>query len=243
VVIETDAAVVTGAAAGLGRLIAEALAGRGRDLVLVDRSQGGLDDARRAIEDRYAVRVRTRVCDLGSAEAVRSLGAELARDRPIGALVNNAGAWTAGDQYPDAEPDAWWSAMTLNLLTPMLLTQSLWPTLASVSGAVVNVGSSGGSGDDAYGSPEYGAAKAGLRRLTASLGARSEVRVTAVVPGWIGLDRALVEWRALSPQARADAGGLVPPGRVVDAVLRLIERGRPGEVVELEGDWEPEPGS
>ena len=131
--------------------------------------------------------------------------------------------------------------MTLNLLTPMLLTQSLWPTLASVGGAVVNVGSSGGSGDDAYGSPEYGAAKAGLRRLTASLGARSDVRVTAVVPGWIGLDRAVREWRALSPRARADAGGLVPPGRVVDAVLRLIERGRPGKVVELEGDWEPEP--
>ena len=165
------------------------------------------------------------------------LGAELARDQRVGILVNNAGAWTTGDQYPDAAPDAWWSAMTLNLLTPMLLTQSLWPTLASVGGAVVNVGSSGGSGDDAYGSPEYGAAKAGLRRLTTSLGGRSEVRVTAVVPGWIGLDRAVREWRALSPRARADAGGLVPPGRVVDAVLRLIERGRPGEVVELDGDW------
>jgi short-subunit dehydrogenase len=242
VVIQADAAVVTGAAAGLGRLIAEALARRGRDLVLIDRSRGGLDDALRAIEDRYDVRVRTRVCDLGSAEAVRSLGAELARDQRIGALVNNAGAWTPGDQYPDAAPEAWWSAMTLNLLAPMLLTQSLWPMLAATGGAVVNVGSSGGSGDAPYGSPEYGAAKAGLRRLTASLGARSEVRVTAVVPGWIGLDRAVQEWHAIPPDARADAGGLVPPGRVVDAVLRLIERGRPGEVVELVGDWEPERG-
>ena len=238
-----EVAVVTGAAGGLGRLIAEALADRGRDLVLIDRSPGALDDARRAIEDGYDVRVVTRVCDLGSAEAVRSLGAELARDQRVGVLVNNAGAWTAGAQYPDARPDAWWSAMTLNLLTPMLLTQLLWPSLARVGGAVVNVGSSGGSGDDAYGSPEYGAAKAGLRRFTTSLGARSDVRVTAVVPGWIGLDRAVREWHALSPRARADAGGLVPPGRVVDAVVRLIERGRPGEVVELEGDWVPEPGS
>ena len=236
-----DVAVITGAAEGLGRLIAEALADRGRDLLLIDRSPAMLDEARRRLEDRYHVNVGTRVCDLGSAEAVRALGAELARDRRIGALVNNAGAWTAGGQYPDAAPDAWWSAMTLNLLTPMLLTQSLWPALASAGGAVVNVGSSGGSGDAPYGSPEYGAAKAGLRRLTASLGGRSEVRVTAVVPGWIGLDRAVREWRALSPRARADAGGLVPPGRVVDAVLRLIEWGRPGEVVELEGDWEPEP--
>ena len=242
-VIESDAAVVTGAAGGLGRLIAEALADRGRDLVLVDRSQGALDDARRALEDGYDVHVDARVCDLGSAEAVRSLGAELARDPRVGVLVNNAGSWTTGAQYPDAEPEAWWSAMTLNLLTPMLLTQSLWPSLARLGGAVVNVGSSGGTGDDAYGSPEYGAAKAGLRRFTTSLGARSDVRVTAVVPGWIGLDRAVREWRALSPSARADAGGLVSPARVVDAVVQLIERGRPGEVVELEGDWMPEPGS
>jgi short-subunit dehydrogenase len=237
-----DVAVVTGAAGGLGRLIAQALADRGRDLILIDRLPGALDEARRRLEDGYDVHVGTRVCDLGSAEAVRTLGAELARDARVGALVNNAGAWTAGDQYPDAAPDAWWSAMTVNLLAPMLLTQSLWPTLASVGGAVVNVGSSGGTGDDAYASPEYGAAKAGLRRFTTSLGARSDVRVTAVVPGWIGLDRAVREWHALSPRARADAGGLVPPARVVDAVVRLIERGQPGEVVELEGDWVPEPG-
>lgn len=241
-VIEADAAVVTGAAAGLGRLVAEALAGRGRDLVLVDRSPGRLDDARRGLDRRYDVRVRTRVCDLGSADAVRSLGAELAGDRPIGVLVNNAGAWTAGDQYPEASPEAWWSTMTLNLLTPMLLTQSLWPALAEAGGAVVNVGSSGGSGDGSYGSPEYGAAKAGLRRFTASLGDRSDVRVMAVVPEWIALERAVEQWRALDPGARADAGGLVPPSRVVDAVVRLIERGRPGEIVELEGDWAPERG-
>lgn len=80
------------------------------------------------------------------------------------------------------------------------------PQLAAVRGAVVNIGSSGGIGDDAYGSPEYGAAKAGVRRFTASLSARHDVRVMAVVPGWIGLDRAHQEWGAclLSSSVRSD---------------------------------------
>jgi short-subunit dehydrogenase len=240
VVLETRAAVVTGAAAGLGRLIAEALAGQGRDLVLIDRAPGGLDDARRLLEEQYRVSVRTRVCDLGAADAVRSLGAELAGDRRIGVLVNNAGAWSAGDQYPDAAPDAWWSAVTLNLLTPMLLTQALWPTLSSVGGAIVNVGSSGGSGDAAYGSPEYAASKAGVRRFTASLGDRSDVRVMAVVPDWIALERAVDEWRALSPRERVDAGRLVPPDRLVEVILGLIDHGRPGQVVDVPGSWVPD---
>ena len=87
------------------------------------------------------------------------------------------------------------SALTVNLVAPMLLTQLLWPSLAAGGGAVVNIGSSGGIGDDAYGSPEYGAANAGIRRFTASLSSRTDLRVMAVVPGWIGLERAHHEWQ------------------------------------------------
>jgi NAD(P)-dependent dehydrogenase (short-subunit alcohol dehydrogenase family) len=123
--------------------------------------------------------------------------------------------------------------MTLNLLAPMLLTHRLWPTLSAVSGAVVNVGSSGGEGDEPYGSPEYGAAKAGVRRFTASLGSEPEVRVMAVVPGWIGLDRAQRDWAALSPDQQRDIGPLVPPQDVARTVLALLDHGRAGEIVEM----------
>lgn len=115
----------------------------------------------------------------------------------------------------------------------MLLTQLLWPTLAVVKGAVVNIGSSGSIGDDSYGSPEYGAAKAGIRRFTTSLASRAEVRVTAVVPGWIGLDRAQEQWAALSPGRQREVGPLIPPEDVASSVATLLDHGRPGEVIEM----------
>lgn len=157
---------VTGGAAGLGRSVAELLESRGYDVVVVDREAGV-------------------VADLSDLDEVRRVAGVL-EARGVDALVNNAGSWSPGAQYPDADDAVWLSSMTLDLLGPMLLTRLLWQRLE----AVVNVGSSGGEGAEAYGSPEYAAAKAGLRRFTSSLTGRDDLRVTAVVPGWIGLERA-----------------------------------------------------
>lgn len=151
----------------------------------------------------------------------------------VGALVNNAGGWLPGEQFPDADAEAWMSSLTLNLVAPMLLTQLLWPSLAALDGAVVNIGSSGGVGDDAYGSPEYGTANGGIRRFTTSLASRTDVRVMAVVPGWIGLDRAREQWTALPPEQQLAIGPLVPTEGIAGEVESLLARGRPGEVIEM----------
>jgi NAD(P)-dependent dehydrogenase (short-subunit alcohol dehydrogenase family) len=105
--------------------------------------------------------------------------------------------------------------------------------LSAASGAVVNIGSSGGEGEDPYGSPEYAAAKAGIRRFTASLGARQDVRVMGVVPGWIGLDRAHREWTALTPDQQREIGPLIPPEAIANTVVSLLDHGRSGEIVEI----------
>lgn len=224
--------VVTGAASGLGRVIASRLASERRGLVLLDRDEPGLEHARHELGSA-GVLVETIVADLSTTAGLDSAAEELRRFDSVVALVNNAGGWSPGDQYPRASADVWLSAMTLNLLAPMLLAQRLWDVLASRSGAVVNIGSSGGLGDDPYGSPEYAAAKAGLHRFTTSLGDRNDVRVMAVVPGWIGLERAHDEFARLSAADQQRRGPLIPPADVADAVLRLIDQGTSGEVVEL----------
>lgn len=141
--------------------------------------------------------------------------------------------WLPGNQYPDAASHDWLSAMTLNLIAPMLLTHRLWLMLSATSGAVVNIGSSGGLGDDPYGSPEYAAAKAALRRFTTNLGSRSDVRVMGIVPGWIGLDRAHREWAALTADEQHQVGCLIPPQDIASALVTLLDHGRPGEIVEM----------
>jgi NAD(P)-dependent dehydrogenase (short-subunit alcohol dehydrogenase family) len=178
--------------------------------------------------------------DLADETDVRLLAG---RARDLGGadvLVNNAGSWSDGAQYPDAAPASWSRTLDLDLRTPMLLTQLYLEDLPArrgvrrqQAGAVVNVCSSAAVGTGPYGSPEYAAAKAGLVRLTTALGGREDARVMAVVPGWIGLPRAHEQWARLSEEEREAQGPLVPPELVVRTVVDLLERGRAGEVREL----------
>jgi NAD(P)-dependent dehydrogenase (short-subunit alcohol dehydrogenase family) len=103
----------------------------------------------------------------------------------------------------------------------MALTQRLLPRLGG--GAVVNVSSSAGLARGAYASPEYAVAKAALVRFTTSLADLADshdVRVSCVVPGWIGLDRAIRERARLPPDERPD---LVPPELIARTIVDLAE--------------------
>ena len=224
--------VVTGGASGLGRLVASSLLRSDRPVVIVDRDERQASTTAAEFGKEHGLAVPVVVADLETVSGIGAAADQLI-EFPVAGLVNNAGGWLPGAQFPDAAEEVWLSAITLNLLAPMLLTQRLWQVLAGNAGAVVNIGSSGGVGDAAYGSPEYSAAKAGIRRLTASLGSRPEVRVTAVVPGWIGLDRAHQQWAALTPDQQQAAGSLIPPNDIVIAVVALLDHGRPGEIVEM----------
>ena len=105
----------------------------------------------------------------------------------------------------------------------MLATQLALPMLAD-GGAVVNISSSGGLESGAYGSPEYGAAKAGLIRFTtatADFADRFGVRISCIVPHWIGLPRAIAESEQLTPKEQTDSGGLVDPQVIADTVVEL----------------------
>ncbi len=106
----------------------------------------------------------------------------------------------------------------------MLATQLCLPLMQAAGDSVVNVASSGGLEPVGYGSPEYAAAKAGLIRFTTAVretALQRNVRVSCVVPHWIGLDRAVRELEQMSPAERAASGGLVPPVSVAQVVVGL----------------------
>jgi NAD(P)-dependent dehydrogenase (short-subunit alcohol dehydrogenase family) len=106
----------------------------------------------------------------------------------------------------------------------MLAAQLAVPLMINSGGSTVNISSSGGMGSRAYGSPEYGAAKAGLIRFTSCVAHWADgrrIRVNCVVPHWIGLDRARREFDQLTDQEKQDSGGLVEPDLVADTVVTL----------------------
>jgi 3-oxoacyl-[acyl-carrier protein] reductase len=241
-------AVVTGGGSGLGREICVRLGRAGVGVLVADRDPTA---AEAVAEEVRASRVRAWAWQVDVSDPAEiELLADRARDLGCAdLLVNNAGGWMPGEQYPTAAPESWTASLDLNLVAPMRLTQLFLGDLAQRSarsdepGAVVNVASEAGLERGGYASPEYAAAKAGLIRFTTAL-ARPDVarqaRVCCVVPGWVGLDRAHEELAAMDPDERAAQPPLVPPGLVAQTVVDLLERGAPGTVVELLGGRPPD---
>jgi short-subunit dehydrogenase len=135
-------AVVTGSSRGLGRAIADALAGRGLNVLLVARDESAVRDAADAIAAVHGERVAWAVADLRAPEAIRRLAGQ-ARERfgMVDVLVNNAGVgwykpfleWTE-DEVVDS--------IAVNLTATMLCCRAFLPgMIASRRGLIVNVAS------------------------------------------------------------------------------------------------------
>jgi len=215
-------ALVTGGAAGLGEVIAHTLAADGAHVLVADRDPEAAADLIERLSGvgDGASFVETDASDRDQIRAMIDRAAELGRLR---LLVNNAGGLLPGPQFPDT--DAWGRSLDLNLRMPMLATKLALPLLGG-GGAVVNVSSSAGFESGPYGSPEYCAAKAGLIRFTtavADFADRFGMRVSCVVPHWIGLPRAVIEYMRMTPQEQKQSGGLIDPQVVATTILELAK--------------------
>lgn len=178
-------AFLTGAAAGIGRALARALATAGCHLFLVDRDADGLQ----RLQDELSgsgVTVRSVVCDLADAVSVdRVVMRALEQTGGIDLLINNAGVCCYGptDQMTQAQ---WDWLMSINLLSPIRITQALLPhLLLREDPHIVNMCSI--SGLVAGGRlAAYHTSKFGLVGYTEALRAeygRRGVGVTAICPG------------------------------------------------------------
>jgi NAD(P)-dependent dehydrogenase (short-subunit alcohol dehydrogenase family) len=228
-------AVVTGAAVGIGRAIAQRLAAAGAEVVVVDVDAAGGRETCASVGPA----ARFAQVDLRDDAAV----ADLMSCQPQ-ILVNNAGGGAnLAPCFPDASAERWSASLDLNLRAPMLATQlGLEGMQRAGGGAIVNVGSTAGLGFGVHSSPEYSVAKAGLIRFTATLAPLASthgVRVNCVVPDWVATERGVRERAALPPAERG--AELVPLEAVTDAVVEfvrddhlagrvvLLDRGRPPE--------------
>jgi short-subunit dehydrogenase len=183
------AAVVTGAASGIGKALAERLAERGSNLVLVDRDAdrlAGVAEGVRAAPPLLAV--HTYVVDLSDDEATGRLAATLTTEHPeTTLLVNNAGVALGGrlDQVTLEEFD--W-VMAVNFRSVVRLTHAMLPALKAHPGShLVNVSSVFGIFAPP-GQAAYAASKFAVRGFTEAVRhelAENGVGVTVVHPGGI----------------------------------------------------------
>jgi NAD(P)-dependent dehydrogenase (short-subunit alcohol dehydrogenase family) len=237
--LEDAVAIVTGAAVGTGRAIAERLAVEGARVVVADVDEAGGEETVTRIGGDRARFVRA---DMRDAADVAKL---VAGAHGLRVLVNNAGGGGhIPPHFPDATPAQWGALLDLNLKAAMLATQLvLAPMRRAGGGAIVNIASTAGLGFAPYESPEYGAAKAGLIRFTATLAGLRErmgVRVNCVVPDWVLTDRAQAELAAMTPEERAAAPEPVALEDLADAVMAFVrDETLAGRVVVLRGGTPP----
>ena len=205
-------ALVTGASSGMGAETARLLSDGG---ARVFGAQRGLSD----FED-----IAVDFADPSSPEKAINHIAKATGQLDI--LVNNAGVMREGT-VEETSLDDWHLQMQINLTAPFLLIRYAMPLLRAARGAIVNVGSIEGLGNNPR-HPAYGASKAGLHGLTRAVAVDygpDGVRCNAVAPGWIDtpLNEDFITSLAEPAAFRAKIGGIHPLGRT----------GAPQEVAEL----------
>ncbi len=185
--VEGKIALVTGAARGIGRSIAEELAAEGADLVLCDVKAEWLTDTAEAVKARG----RKAICldaDVSKGESVNAaVAAALAQCGRIDILVNNAGI-TKDTFLARMSEEDWNAVITVNLTGTFLFTKAVSKAMMKQrGGAIVNIASIIGLIGNA-GQCNYAASKAGVIALTKSVAkelASRNVRANAVAPGFI----------------------------------------------------------
>jgi NAD(P)-dependent dehydrogenase (short-subunit alcohol dehydrogenase family) len=192
---------VTAGAGGIGRAIAEALAGAGARLWICDIDAAALDQCRRAHGDWGAD-----ACDVADAAAVEAfVGKVTATWNGLDVLVNNAGI--AGPTKPIEEIglDEWRRTIDINLNAMFYIARVAVPHLKASQGVMINLSSVAGRLGYALRTP-YAASKWAVVGLTKSLAKElgpSGVRVNAILPGIVAGPRIQGVIRA-----RAEAAGM-----------------------------------
>lgn len=197
-------ALITGAAGGLGRVMADTLAELGADLVLVDRPGTDFAPLESELCSKWSVAIQALECDLESDDQRNAMIATVKGDeRGLSILINNAAfVGTSGLQgwvvpFEEQTVETWRRALEVNLTSAFHLCQALTPMLKAASGgSIINIASIYGEyGPDwrlyegtSMGNPAaYAASKGGLIQLTRWLATTiaPDVRVNTISPGGV----------------------------------------------------------
>jgi NAD(P)-dependent dehydrogenase (short-subunit alcohol dehydrogenase family) len=236
-----SAALVTGAARGIGRAIAQALADRGDDVVIADVDADG---AERAADELGGRALTLDVTDVG---AVATALAVADRDVPLTTVVCNAGLGYAGS-FLDTDEVEYDRLMGVNVKGVFFVLQAaLRQMVPRGRGSIVTLASTSAFTASSTPMAIYDASKAAVRMLTIAAArevAGSGVRVNAVAPGTVGTE--LVR-AVLTPEAterltreRIPMGRLAEPEEIAQAVAFLTSDAASyvtGHTLVVDGGW------
>jgi len=234
--------IVTGAARGIGKAIAETLAGAGSDVAIFDVLEDDLKDAEKELA-ATGVRVKALKVDVTNFEeveaAINAVVEELGR---VDVLVNNAGI-TRDNLLLAMSDQEWDTVIAVNLKGTFNTIRVVGrQMLRQRSGSIINIASVSGIAGNA-GQANYSASKAGVIGLTKTAArelAKRNIRVNAVAPGFIETHMTQVLPDAIKEMARTHTplGRFGQPTDVAGAVLYFADDASSfvtGQVLNVDG--------
>ncbi|HKW33596.1 MAG TPA: SDR family oxidoreductase [Candidatus Acidoferrum sp.] len=230
-------AVVTGAASGIGRGLAQRLAAEGSALAIADIDEAGLRQTAQSLPKNSAL-LTTHVVDVGKEESVKSFAADVSvRHGRVTLLVNNAGVALHGNFEEISLDDLRW-LMDINFWGVVYGVKYFLPLLKREPQAhIVNLSSVFGLIAPA-GQAAYSASKFAVRGFTEALRhelAPTSVCVSCVHPGGIRtpiaqharLGAATPASRRQESISRFEKLARTPPEAAAAVILRGVERREP----------------
>src|SRR5256885_11797368 len=243
------AALATGAASGIGRAAALALAHAGFDVAVnYSRSE---KEAKAVAEEAGRSGVRTQLCrcDVSDDAAVRRmLNAVQEKFGRLDVLINNAGTTTEvkPKDFDALTVEEWDRVFAVNVRGLFQVTRAAVPLLRASKGCIVNTASIVGLRPGPQPLP-YAASKAAVVNLTKTLAYNlgPDVRVNAVAPGWMEGDWMQRMLKEKYEELMGRRAKLTPLGRCVTAedvaetMMSLVQANRfvTGEVVVIDGGF------
>jgi len=248
-VSSTKAALVTGAATGIGRSAVLALARAGYDVAVNYSSSEAAARETASQAEKLGAKTLVIRCDVSDEPGVRAMLQQVKqRFGRLDVLVNNAGT-TASWKPKDLETlslEEWDRVFAVNVRGLFQVTRAAAPLLKEAKGCIVNTASIVGLRPGPQPLP-YAASKAAVVNLTKTLAWNlgPEIRVNAVAPGWMEGDwmkRMLKDKYEDLMGKRAKATPLkrvVTADDVAETMMSLIESNRfvTGEVIVIDGGF------
>ena len=211
--------IVTGSSSGIGKGIAQRFAEEGANVVLNSRSR---DDLEKVAKDLDGDRTLIVEGDVGKSEFATDIVAKTVdRFGSLDVLVNNAGVGAFG-MLADASDEDIDKVIDINVKGVLYLCREAIPHLAKSKGSIVNTSSVSGTGGD-WVLPIYNASKGAVTNLTRALAlqlGKQGIRVNAVCPS---LTRSEM------------SSGIMDNDSLMEAFMRRIPLGRPGEPEDVAG--------
>lgn len=247
--LKNKTVIVTGAASGMGKAMAELFAKEGAYVVVVDLNESGVLKTVETILSSGGIATGIHI-DLGEPHAAEKiLEATLQAYGRVDVLVNNAGIMDNFKTVGEVTDEYWEKILTINLTAPFRLARAVIKTMEKQDkgGVIINNASVGGL-FGARGGAAYVTSKHGLIGLTkniaATYGFMGKIRANAIAPGGVNTNIGSTITDP-SPVGLKTINGLgeVPmgePEQIAQLALFLAEDGSGfinGAVITADGGW------